>query len=68
MERRIDYRSTILIVSSKSGTTLEPNILKQYVFERAKQELGIARKKPTRPSAPHSVVGPCMCSTTAYRS
>jgi transaldolase/glucose-6-phosphate isomerase len=40
IERRIDYKKTIFIVSSKSGTTLEPNIFKQYFFERTKQELG----------------------------
>ncbi|HZT38941.1 MAG TPA: bifunctional transaldolase/phosoglucose isomerase [Bryobacteraceae bacterium] len=40
VERRISYESTVFIVSSKSGTTLEPNIFKQYFFERAKQELG----------------------------
>jgi transaldolase / glucose-6-phosphate isomerase len=40
IESRIDYRSTIFIVSSKSGGTLEPNIFKQYFFERATEELG----------------------------
>ena len=40
LEGRIDYKNTIFIVSSKSGTTLEPNIFKQYFFERTKQELG----------------------------
>jgi transaldolase/glucose-6-phosphate isomerase len=34
-ERRIDMARTLFIVSSKSGTTLEPNILKDYFFERA---------------------------------
>ncbi len=34
-ERRIDMGRTLFIVSSKSGTTLEPNILKDYFFERA---------------------------------
>ncbi|HEX9120293.1 MAG TPA: bifunctional transaldolase/phosoglucose isomerase [Terriglobales bacterium] len=42
IESRIDYKSTLFIVSSKSGGTLEPNIFKQYFFERAKQELGAA--------------------------
>ncbi len=42
IESRIDYKSTVFIVSSKSGGTLEPNIFKQYFFERAKQELGAA--------------------------
>jgi len=39
-ESKIDYAKTIFIVSSKSGTTLEPNIFKQYFFERAKEVLG----------------------------
>ena len=39
-EREVDLAKTIFIVSSKSGTTLEPNIFKQYFFERVKQTLG----------------------------
>jgi transaldolase/glucose-6-phosphate isomerase len=39
-EDRIEIANTLFIVSSKSGTTLEPNILKEYFFERAKQSLG----------------------------
>ena len=42
IESRIDYQSTVFIVSSKSGGTLEPNIFKQYFFERAQRELGAA--------------------------
>jgi transaldolase / glucose-6-phosphate isomerase len=42
-ERRIDPARTLFIVSSKSGTTLEPNILKQYFFERAKAAIGAAQ-------------------------
>jgi len=42
-ERKVDLANTIFIVSSKSGSTLEPNIFKQYFFERAKQELGAAQ-------------------------
>ena len=34
LERRIDLASTLFIVSSKSGTTLEPNIFMQYFFDR----------------------------------
>jgi len=34
---RIDVGKTLFIVSSKSGSTLEPNIFKQYFFERVKQ-------------------------------
>jgi transaldolase/glucose-6-phosphate isomerase len=39
-ERRIDPRRTLFIVSSKSGGTLEPGILKEYFFERARQSVG----------------------------
>jgi transaldolase / glucose-6-phosphate isomerase len=37
---KIDVAKTLFIVSSKSGTTLEPNIYKQYFFERVKQAVG----------------------------
>ncbi len=40
LEKKIDLTSTICIVSSKSGGTLEPNIFKQYFFERMKQAVG----------------------------
>jgi transaldolase/glucose-6-phosphate isomerase len=39
-EDRIDLKSTLFIVSSKSGSTLEPNIFKQYFFDRVVQRLG----------------------------
>jgi glucose-6-phosphate isomerase len=39
-ENKIDIARTIFIVSSKSGSTLEPNIFKQYFFERTKQAVG----------------------------
>jgi transaldolase/glucose-6-phosphate isomerase len=39
-ESRIDLTRTLFIVSSKSGSTLEPNIFKQYFFERVKQVVG----------------------------
>jgi len=39
-EKKIDLANTLFIVSSKSGTTLEPNIFKQYFFERAGQAIG----------------------------
>lgn len=39
-EAKINLPKTLFVVSSKSGTTLEPNIFKQYFFERAKQVLG----------------------------
>ncbi|HXW84626.1 MAG TPA: bifunctional transaldolase/phosoglucose isomerase [Candidatus Binataceae bacterium] len=42
LERQIDYPRTLFIVSSKSGSTLEPNIFKQYFLARAKEVLGAA--------------------------
>ncbi len=39
-EAKIDLARTLFIVSSKSGSTLEPNLFKQYFLERAKQVLG----------------------------
>lgn len=37
---RVDLSKTILIVSSKSGSTLEPNILKQFFMARMKEAVG----------------------------
>jgi transaldolase/glucose-6-phosphate isomerase len=42
-EHQIDIAKTLFIVSSKSGSTLEPNIFKQYFFERAKQTVGATK-------------------------
>ena len=42
-EHLIDIPKTLFIVSSKSGTTLEPNIFKQYFFERTKQAVGAVK-------------------------
>jgi transaldolase / glucose-6-phosphate isomerase len=42
VESQIDLGKTIFIVSSKSGSTLEPNIYKQYFFERVKHVVGAA--------------------------
>jgi glucose-6-phosphate isomerase len=39
-ENKIDIARSLFIVSSKSGSTLEPNIFKQYFFERAQQAVG----------------------------
>jgi transaldolase / glucose-6-phosphate isomerase len=39
-ESRINIARTLFIVSSKSGSTLEPNIFKQYFFERTKEAVG----------------------------
>ena len=40
IESKIDPARTLFIVSSKSGSTLEPNILKQYFFACAQRALG----------------------------
>jgi transaldolase / glucose-6-phosphate isomerase len=40
MEEKVDIAKTLFLVSSKSGSTLEPNIFKQYFFERVKHVLG----------------------------
>jgi transaldolase / glucose-6-phosphate isomerase len=40
IERAIDIKNTLFIVSSKSGTTLEPNIFYQYFFGRLMNALG----------------------------
>src|SRR6516165_7871430 len=42
LEARIDPARTLFLVSSKSGSTLEPNIFKQYFYERTKQTVGAA--------------------------
>jgi transaldolase / glucose-6-phosphate isomerase len=39
-ERAIDLKRTLFIVSSKSGTTLEPNVLMQYFSDRAAKAVG----------------------------
>jgi transaldolase / glucose-6-phosphate isomerase len=40
---QIDIPKTLFIVSSKSGSTLEPNIFKQYFFERTRQAVGAVK-------------------------
>jgi glucose-6-phosphate isomerase len=40
LEAKVDLGNTVFIISSKSGSTLEPNIFKQYFFERVKQVVG----------------------------
>ena len=42
-ENKVDIARTLFIVSSKSGSTLEPNIFKQYFFERATQAVGAGK-------------------------
>jgi transaldolase/glucose-6-phosphate isomerase len=39
-EDKVNLAKTLFVVSSKSGSTLEPNIFKQYFFERVKQVVG----------------------------
>jgi len=40
IEKKVDLKKTLCIVSSKSGSTLEPNIFKQYFFERVGKAVG----------------------------
>jgi transaldolase/glucose-6-phosphate isomerase len=40
IEEKVDLESTVCIVSSKSGSTLEPNIYKQYFFEKILLKVG----------------------------
>ena len=42
LEAKLNLAKTIFIVSSKSGSTLEPNIFQQYFFDRVKQAVGAA--------------------------
>ena len=39
-ENKIDLKNTLFIVSSKSGSTLEPNVFKQYFFDRIERLVG----------------------------
>lgn len=39
-ESKIDLANSLFIISSKSGTTLEPNIFKQYFYEQVKEAVG----------------------------
>jgi len=40
LEEKLDLAKTVFIVSSKSGSTLEPNIFKEYFLERVTQTVG----------------------------
>ncbi|MBV8915058.1 MAG: bifunctional transaldolase/phosoglucose isomerase, partial [Acetobacteraceae bacterium] len=40
LRERVDLAKTLCIVSSKSGTTLEPNIFKAYFWEEMKKAVG----------------------------
>ena len=39
-ENKVDLANTIFIVASKSGSTLEPTIFKQYFFDRVSKTIG----------------------------
>jgi glucose-6-phosphate isomerase len=39
-ERAVNLKTTVVIVASKSGSTLEPNILKQYFFDQMEKAVG----------------------------
>jgi transaldolase/glucose-6-phosphate isomerase len=43
LEAKLDLKKTLFIVSSKSGSTLEPNIFKAYFFDRAEAALGAGK-------------------------
>lgn len=40
IEKQVDLAKTVCIVASKSGSTLEPNIFKQYFFDRIQKIVG----------------------------
>jgi glucose-6-phosphate isomerase len=40
---RVNLAETLAVVASKSGSTLEPNILKQYFFEEMKKAVGAGK-------------------------
>ena len=44
VEEAVDLKKTLFVVASKSGSTLEPNIFKQYFFQRVGDVL---QEKPT---------------------
>jgi glucose-6-phosphate isomerase len=37
---KVDLAETLIVVASKSGSTLEPNVLKQYFFDEMKKAVG----------------------------
>jgi transaldolase/glucose-6-phosphate isomerase len=39
-ENKVDLKNTLFIVSSKSGSTLEPNVFKQYFFDGIERLVG----------------------------
>jgi transaldolase / glucose-6-phosphate isomerase len=43
MEKSVDLSKTLFIVSSKSGSTTEPNVMKDYFFARVSEKIGAAK-------------------------
>jgi transaldolase/glucose-6-phosphate isomerase len=43
MENTLDIAKTLFIVSSKSGGTTEPNVMKDYFFDRVSKAIGAVR-------------------------
>jgi transaldolase / glucose-6-phosphate isomerase len=43
MEKAVDIAKTLFIVSSKSGGTTEPNVMKDYFFARVAKAIGTAK-------------------------
>ena len=42
---KVNLAETLVVVASKSGSTLEPNVLKQYFFERDEEGRGRRRRR-----------------------
>jgi len=40
---KVNLAETLVVVASKSGSTLEPNVLKQYFFEEMKKAVGVEK-------------------------
>src|SRR6267378_3409946 len=55
VEKKIDFAKTLFIVSSKSGSTLEPNIYKQYFFERVQQTVASDNNKDKDKAGSHFI-------------
>ena len=68
---RVDLARTLVIVSSKSGSTLEPNIFKDFFWDRMTEEVGGGRpqalRRHHRPRqqaggrGPAGALRPCIC-------
>jgi transaldolase/glucose-6-phosphate isomerase len=43
IEKSVDLSKTLFIVSSKSGSTTEPNVMKDYFFARVSETIGAAK-------------------------